>query len=105
MVLVACRLHKPCVSCESTRRKPPTAGLKTHASRDDAASPTGGLSWQRLGAGLEKAVAASLPRSSGTRYYLFLSAHAFSSTDKTHGTKKAKSNQIAMQGGWKAWAS
>ncbi|CAL9085782.1 unnamed protein product [Musa acuminata var. zebrina] len=55
MVLVACLLCKPCVSCEakeeSRRRKPPTAGFKPHAPRDDAASPTGGLSWQRLGAG------------------------------------------------------
>nr|XP_018687004.1 PREDICTED: uncharacterized protein LOC108953789 [Musa acuminata subsp. malaccensis] len=36
---------------ESRQRKPPTAGFKPHAPRDDAASPTGGLSWQRLGAG------------------------------------------------------
>ncbi|CAL9165860.1 unnamed protein product [Musa hybrid cultivar] len=55
MVLVACLLCKPCVSCEgkeeSRQRKPPTAGFKPHAPRDDAPSPTGGLSWQRLGAG------------------------------------------------------
>ncbi|CAL9169219.1 unnamed protein product [Musa hybrid cultivar] len=35
MVLVACLLCKPCVSCEgkeeSRRRKPPTPGLKPHA--------------------------------------------------------------------------
>ncbi|RRT38117.1 hypothetical protein B296_00035378, partial [Ensete ventricosum] len=52
------RAYKPAVKRAKKSRgdgNRPRPGLKPHALRGAAARPTGGLSWQRLGAGLEKA--------------------------------------------------